>query len=62
MTGGCIFLHGNCTIKYHPGFLSRHTNEMIEKLHSAGLGFYVRDAEIQQKFGGFTIMYCSQAQ
>ena len=28
---------------------------MIEKLRSAGLGFYVRDTETQQKLGMFTI-------
>ena len=29
----------------------RHTDKMIEKLESAGLGFYVRDTETQQKLG-----------
>ena len=29
----------------------RHTREMIKKLCSAGLGFYVRETETQQKLG-----------
>ena len=29
----------------------RHTEEMIEKLETAGLGFYVRVSETQQKLG-----------
>ena len=29
----------------------RHTQEMIEKLESAGLGFYVKATETQQKLG-----------
>ena len=29
----------------------RHSEQMIKKLHSAGLGFYVREADIQQKLG-----------
>ena len=29
----------------------RHSDEMIEKLESAGLGFYVRATETQQKLG-----------
>ena len=32
-------------------FLYRHTQEMIEKLESAGLGFYVKATETQQKLG-----------
>ena len=33
----------------------RHTEEMIEKLESAGLGFYVKATETQQKLGSFQI-------
>ena len=33
----------------------RHTVEMIEKLESAGLGFYVKATETQQKLGEFTV-------
>ena len=29
----------------------RHSEDMIEKLESAGLGFYVRATETQQKLG-----------
>ena len=29
----------------------RHTDKMIEKLESAGLGFYVKATETQQKLG-----------
>ena len=29
----------------------RHTEEMIKKLRSAGLGFYVRETDTQQKLG-----------
>ena len=29
----------------------RHSEEMIKKLESAGLGFYVRATETQQKLG-----------
>ena len=29
----------------------RHSSEMIEKLETAGLGFYVRVTETQQKLG-----------
>ena len=29
----------------------RHSEQMIKKLHSAGLGFYVREADTQQKLG-----------
>ena len=29
----------------------RHTDEMIKKLESAGLGFYVKATETQQKLG-----------
>ena len=39
----------------------RHTEEMIEKLESAGLGFYVKATETQQKLGSFQItkyLYC----
>ena len=32
-------------------FVHRHTREMIKKLCSAGLGFYVRETETQQKLG-----------
>ena len=32
-----------------PGY--RHSERMIEKLRSAGLGFYVRETETQQKLG-----------
>ena len=31
--------------------LNRHTAEMINKLESAGLGFYVKANETQQKLG-----------
>ena len=36
--------------------MCRHTEEMIEKLESAGLGFYVKATETQQKLGEFTII------
>ena len=29
----------------------RHSEQMIKKLHSAGLGFYVRESDTQQKLG-----------
>ena len=29
----------------------RHSEQMIKRLHSAGLGFYVREADTQQKLG-----------
>ena len=29
----------------------RHTDDMIKKLESAGLGFYVKATETQQKLG-----------
>jgi len=29
----------------------RHSESMVEKLRSAGLGFYVRETETQQKLG-----------
>ena len=29
----------------------RHTDDMIKKLESAGLGFYVKATEVQQKLG-----------
>ena len=32
-------------------FSFRHTDEMIEKLKTAGLGYYVKDDSTQQKFG-----------
>ena len=32
-------------------YLHRHTAEMIEKLRSAGLGFYVRESDTQQRLG-----------
>ena len=32
-------------------FSIRHTGEMIKKLHSAGLGFYVRETDTKQKLG-----------
>ena len=33
----------------------RHTDEMISKLESAGLGFYVKATETQQKLGKMEI-------
>ena len=32
-------------------FVYRHTDEMISKLESAGLGFFVKATETQQKLG-----------
>ena len=32
-------------------FMLRHTEKMIETLESAGLGFYVKATETQQKLG-----------
>ena len=32
----------------------RHTDEMIEKLKKAGLGYYVKDDNTQQKFGKYS--------
>ena len=32
-------------------FLFRHTKEMIEKLETAGLGYYVKADSTQHKFG-----------
>ena len=37
--------------------LCRHTEEMIEKLESAGLGFYVKATETQQKLGELHAMF-----
>ena len=36
---------------FNSQFLCRHSEEMIEKLESAGLGFYVRATKTQQKLG-----------
>ena len=33
---------------------------MIEKLESAGLGFYVKASETQQKLGKFTFYYIAR--
>ena len=33
------------------GYLHRHTSDMIKKLESAGLGFFVEAAKIQHKLG-----------
>ncbi len=41
--------------------LGRHSEEMIEKLDKAGLGFYVRVSETQQKLGEtehFPLIFC----
>ena len=38
-------------IMYTCAFGFRHDEKMIEKLHSAGLGFCVRETETQQKLG-----------
>ena len=38
-----------CVHLLFPGY--RHSERMIEKLRSAGLGFYVRETETQQKLG-----------
>ena len=40
--------------------LCRHSEEMIEKLESAGLGFYVRATETQQKLGNIIIVYVAK--
>ena len=36
---------------YKPLFLFRHTDEMIKKLETAGLGYYVKADSTQHKFG-----------
>ena len=37
-------------------FQHRHTDEMISKLESAGLGFFVKATETQQKLGAYTMI------
>ena len=37
-------------------FVYRHTDKMISKLESAGLGFFVKATETQQKLGTHYIM------
>ena len=44
-----IYIHVLVYVHY------RHTEEGIEKLESAGLGFYVKATETQQKLGSFQI-------
>ena len=34
-----------------PLFCGRHSDEMIDRLKSAGLGFYVRESETTHKLG-----------
>ena len=36
----------------------RHSEDMIKKLESAGLGFYVRETETHQKLGAMYSNYC----
>ena len=43
--------HCTCIHKLLSCTIYRHSEEMIEKLESAGLGFYVRATETQQKLG-----------
>ena len=47
----------NCELLH--AYMCRHTEEMIEKLESAGLGFYIKAKETQQKLGEFTIFFGS---
>ena len=45
-------------MSFHNVILStRHTDEMIDKLESAGLGFYVKATETQQKLGRWSLHY-----
>lgn len=52
LTEGVIKLpamHSNCLAdEYH-----RHSEKMIKRLETAGLGFYVRATETQQKLGTY---------
>ncbi len=38
-------------IDYKDALYIRHSDDMIDKLKSAGLGFFVRESESQQKLG-----------
>ena len=43
--------HSECTYEKSAVLLYRHSEEMIMKLESAGLGFYVRATETHEKLG-----------
>ena len=47
-----MFMHEVCYV-----FMLRHTKKMIEKFESAGLGFYVKATEMQQKLGEFRMVF-----
>ena len=46
---------------FNSQFLCRHSEEMIEKLESAGLGFYVRATKTQQKLGECVNVFISDS-
>lgn len=46
-----VFMHNELWIN------DRHSEEMIEKLESAGLGFYVKAADTSQKLGTYFCTY-----
>ena len=49
--GRVINIHTKYGLCVHYVSPYRHSEEMIKKLESAGLGFYVRATETQQKLG-----------
>ena len=42
-------------------FDNRHSDMMIKKLESAGLGFYIKSTETEDKLGTFSMPYFSTA-
>ena len=52
-----------CMLPSESLLLFRHTDEMIKKLKTAGLGYYVKANNTQHKFGMYvrmkTIMYAA---
>ena len=52
IAGQCIQCHVHAyLLTCNHGHFHRHSEEMIKKLCSAGLGFYVREDDTQQKLG-----------
>ena len=49
----CIMTYGDAYKM--PLFCDRHSDEMIDRLRNAGLGFYVRESETVHKLGLFAL-------
>ena len=49
----CIMTYGDADKM--PLFYDRHSDEMIDRLKNAGLGFYVRESETMHKLGLFAL-------